>query len=96
MAHSKTTQEQRVLAYIEQFGSITQRDAYLDLGIMRLASRISSLKKKGYPITSRMITVENRFGEKVHIKRYSMRKEEETHGRAPDVCKDYHWQRRIP
>lgn len=79
MAHSRPTQEQRVLAYIEQFGSITQRDAYLDLGIMRLASRISSLKQKGYPITSRMITVENRFGEKVSIKQYSLKKEESKH-----------------
>ncbi len=77
MAHSRPTQEQRVLDYINRFGSITQREAYLDLSIMRLASRISSLRKKGYPITSRMITVENRFGEKVHIKRYSMWKEGE-------------------
>lgn len=77
MAHSRPTQEQRVLDYINRFGSITQREAYLDLSIMRLASRISSLKKKGYPITSRMVTVENRFGEKVHVKRYSMRKEED-------------------
>lgn len=90
MAHSKPTQEQRVLAYIEQFGSITQRDAYLDLGIMRLASRISSLRQKGYPIQGRMITVENRFGEKSHVKRYAFRKEEEAHGRTPDVCKDHH------
>lgn len=77
MAHSRPTQEQRVLDYINRFGSITQREAYLDLGIMRLASRVSSLKKKGHPITSRMITVKNRFGEKVHVKRYSMRKEED-------------------
>lgn len=78
-AHSRPTQEQRVLDYIHHFGSITQRDAYLDLGIMRLASRISSLKKKGYPITSRMITVKNRFGENCYIKRYSLRKEENEH-----------------
>lgn len=78
-AHSRPTQEQRVLDYIHRFGSITQRDALFDLGIMRLASRISSLKKKGYPITSRMIEVENRFGEKVHIKQYSLKKEENEH-----------------
>lgn len=87
MKHTRPTQEQRVLDYINRFGSITQRDAYLDLGIMRLASRISSLKKNGYPIQGCMITVENRFGEKIRVKRYSFRKEEEeAHGRAPDVC----------
>ena len=32
---SKSTQAQRVLEYIEQFGSITQIDAIQDLGVMR-------------------------------------------------------------
>lgn len=90
MAHSKPTQEQRVLDYIEQFGSITQHQALFDLGIMRLASRVSSLRKKGYPITSRMITVKNRFGENCHIKQYSMRKEDGAHGGKTDVCENHH------
>ena len=76
MSHSRPTQEDRVLDYIEKFGSITQREALFDLGIMRLASRISSLKKKGYPITSSMVEVENRFGEKCYIKQYRLGKEE--------------------
>ena len=66
----KPSQNQRILDYIEQFGSITQLDALKDLGCMRLASRISDLKRMGYPITSEIETVENRFGEKCHIKRY--------------------------
>ena len=68
----KPSQNQRILDYIEQFGSITQLDAMKDLGVMRLASRVSDLKRLGYPITSTIETVENRFGEKVHIKRYRM------------------------
>lgn len=32
MAHSNATQNQRILEYLEQFGSITQFDAFLDLG----------------------------------------------------------------
>ena len=68
--NSKPTQAQRVLDYIEQFGSITQFEAFFDLGIMRLASRISELKKQGYPITSKVEAVENRFGETCYIKRY--------------------------
>lgn len=75
MEHSKPTQAQRVLDYIHQFGSITQRDAYNDLGVMRLASRISELRKNGHDITGEMITVENRFGEKCQVKQYSIRKE---------------------
>lgn len=68
----KTTQTEKVLDYIEQFGSITQMDALRDLGVMRLASRISDLKKQGYPIKSDTETVKNRFGENCYIKRYSL------------------------
>lgn len=70
--NSNPTQAQRVLDYIDQFGSITQLEALRDLGVMRLASRISDLKKLGYPITSDMETVQNRFGENCKIKRYSL------------------------
>ena len=69
---SKATQAQRVLAYMEQYGSITQYEALRDLGVMRLASRISDLKKKGYPIKSEVVAVKNRFDEDCYIKRYSL------------------------
>lgn len=69
---SKATQAQRVLDYIDEFGSITQLEALNDLGVMRLASRISDLKKQGYPITSNVEAVKNRYGERCHIKRYSL------------------------
>lgn len=69
----KSTQAEMVLDYINDFGSITQMEALNDLGVMRLASRISDLKKMGYPITSSVEPVKNRYGEVCHIKRYSMR-----------------------
>lgn len=69
---SKATQAERILDYMEQFGSITQYDALKDLGVMRLASRISDLKKQGIPIKSEMETAQNRFGENCYIKRYSL------------------------
>jgi hypothetical protein len=72
MATQRATQSQRVLDYIDEFGSITQIDALRDLGVMRLASRISDLKKQGYPITSDVEAVKNRFGESCYIKRYSL------------------------
>lgn len=68
----KPTQNERILKYIEKFGSITQFEALQDLGIMRLASRISDLRRLGYPITSEMVTVKNRFEEDCHVKRYRM------------------------
>lgn len=67
----RPTQNQRILDYIAEFGSITQFEALRDLGVMRLASRVSDLRKLGYPITSTIEPVKNRFGETCHIKRYS-------------------------
>ena len=68
----KATQAERIIDYMTEFGSITQFDAFKDLGIMRLASRISDLKKAGYPIKSESEIVKNRFGENTCIKRYSL------------------------
>ena len=73
---SKSTQAQRVLEYIEQFGSITQIEAIQDLGVMRLAARIADLKQQGYPICSTTEAVKNRYGKTCHVKRYSMHFEE--------------------
>lgn len=70
MVDHKPTQNERILEYIEQFGSITQIDALQDIGCMRLASRISDLRRLGYNIVSEIITVKNRYGETCHIKRY--------------------------
>lgn len=40
------TQTDRVLMYMRDFGSISPLEAMRDLGCMRLAARISDLKKK--------------------------------------------------
>lgn len=68
----KPTQNERILKYIDTFGSITWIEAAMDLGIARLASRICDLRRLGYPITSDMVTVKNRYGEECHVKRYRM------------------------
>jgi hypothetical protein len=68
----KATQTERVLDYINEFGSITQLEALSQLGVMRLASRVSDLKKLGYPITSEIVAVKNRYGENCYIKKYRL------------------------
>lgn len=70
---SKATQAQRVLSYMQEFGSITQLDALRDLSVMRLASRISDLRREGYIITGKNEAVKNRHGETCYIKRYSVK-----------------------
>ena len=69
---SKATQETRIVDYMAEFGGITQLEALRDLGVMRLASRISSLRQKGVAIRSETITIKNRFNEDCHISRYSL------------------------
>ena len=66
----KMTQAQKVLEYIRQFGSITQLEALRDLGVMRLASRVSDLRKQGYDIVGEREAVVNRYEEISYIKRY--------------------------
>lgn len=73
--NNKPTQAERVLDYINEFGSITQIDAPRDIGCMRLASRISDLRKQGVDIISKTEAVNNRYGEKCYIKRYMVRGE---------------------
>lgn len=68
----KPSQNERILDYIDKFGSITQYEALRDLGVMRLASRISDLKSLGYPLVGEMVTVKNRYGEECRIKRYKI------------------------
>lgn len=70
--HTKPTQNQRILEYIREFGSITQLEALRDLGVMRLASRISDLRKQGWSIISKREPVKNRYEETCYIKRYSL------------------------
>ena len=68
----KQTQCEKIVEYMRKHGSITQSQAYIDIGCWRLASRISDLKRQGYAIRREMITVKNRNGEKVPIARYSL------------------------
>lgn len=65
-------QTDQILNYMKQFGGITQYQAIVDLGVMRLASRISDLRQCGIKINDQWVTVNNRHGEKCRVKRYSL------------------------
>ena len=67
------TQNERILKYIKEFGSITQYEALLHLGVMRLASRISDLRRMGQPIQSEVVAVKNRFDETCYVKKYTIK-----------------------
>lgn len=69
---NKTKQTDRILQYMRDFGGISQLDALRDLGCMRLASRISDLKKQGHPIVSETVKGRNRYGEATHYSVYRL------------------------
>ncbi len=66
------TQNERILDYLDKKGSITANEAEDYLGIRRLASRITDLKRLGYVFESDWVEVKNRWGEKTRIKRYRL------------------------
>lgn len=69
------TQNCRVLRYMEDFGSITQLEAIEQLGVMRLASRISDLRGLGIAIKKETVSSKNRYGDKVSYAKYSLDKD---------------------
>jgi hypothetical protein len=66
----------RILDYMRQFGSISTIEAFNDLGVARLASRIHDLKGQGYNIISETKTSKNRFGENTSFKVYKLAEED--------------------
>lgn len=67
-------QNDRILRHLQDHGSISALEALEEYGIMRLASRISDLKKSGIPIRREMVSGKNRYGEQTSYARYSIDK----------------------
>lgn len=70
-------QTERILRHLQTFGAITSLEAIQDYGILRLASRISDLRKEGLPIRREMVSGRNRYGENTSFARYSLESREE-------------------
>lgn len=66
------SQAERVIQYIKDFGSITTYDAFVDLGITRLASRIHDIEKSGVRIKRETVKGKNRYGDDTHYTKYSL------------------------
>lgn len=66
------TQHDLILNYLKKFRTITPYEAFKDLGITKLATRISEMRQEGYQFTDVWVEDVNRFGENVRYKRYSL------------------------
>lgn len=79
------TQEQRVLNYIREHGSITALQAFSDLKITQLGTRIFNLRAQGHDIE----TVDESYrsnGKTIRWAKYILH--EVDNGREKNVCED--------
>ena len=65
------TQRDAIIDYIKQFGSITPMEAFADLGITKLATRVSEMKKDGINLKHESVKCKTRLGKTTHYTRYS-------------------------
>lgn len=61
---------------MQEFGSITSLEAMNHLGVMRLASRITDLRKQGIAIEKETAKGKNRYGESTSFARYKLKEKE--------------------
>ena len=71
------TQHGQILDYLGRTEWITPMDAFVNLGITKLATRVSEMKKTGRKFRSEFVEVDNRYGKTVRVKRYALDKSEE-------------------
>ena len=64
------TQGERILQYIDEFGSITPMEAFMDRGITKLATRVSELIRDGERSEKEQVSGKNRYGDTTHYMRY--------------------------
>lgn len=63
-------QHKAIMDYLEAHGSITPMQAFSDLGITKLATRISELIRKGQRINKIPTEGVNRYGEPIRFMTY--------------------------
>lgn len=67
------TQNEMILKHLQSHKrGLTAMQALDKFGCMRLASRISDLRRMGYDISREMIAVKNRDGETCHVANYKL------------------------
>jgi hypothetical protein len=65
------SQHERILKYITDYGSISPMEAFNDLGITKLSTRIGEMRRDGIDFHQEWEVRKNRYGEKVRYMRYS-------------------------
>lgn len=70
----RETQYDDILRFINEVGSITPMEAFSELGITKLSTRISEMRsRRGIEFEKRYVQGKNRYGRKIQYMRYSLR-----------------------
>ena len=69
---NKVTQHERILGYVMNHGSITPMEAFRELSITKLSTRIGEMRRAGIAFVKTRVDSENKFGEPVHYMQYSL------------------------
>ena len=64
---------EQIIDYLHQFGSITPMEAFADLGITKLATRVSEMRRDGREFKIETVKSTNRFGKTVRYAKYSLK-----------------------
>ncbi len=71
-------QREQILDYLKRFKTITPMQAYSDLGITKLSTRISEMRRRdGLEFNIEMIKGKNRFGRPMRYAKYSLKEEKD-------------------
>lgn len=66
------TQKELIIQYLKDFGSITPMEAFADLGITKLSTRISEMRSEdGMEFKIEAVKGKNRYGKSTRYARYS-------------------------
>ena len=67
------SQNEKILKYMQTHKrGITPLTAMEKFGCMRLSGRIHDLREMGFEISSELVEVKNRYGEKCRVSRYTL------------------------
>ena len=66
------SQQKRIREYLESGKVLTRLIADDLLGAKEAPARISELRAKGYDIKTKMVSVTNRYGEKIRVAEWSI------------------------
>ena len=72
MSKERETHATRLIDYLKEFGSITSRDAFEELGNSRLAATIFILKEAGHKFDTETISVPTRWNNSATVAKYTL------------------------